>query len=171
MGRAERACVFEEPVRGGAKGGPGVQKLSAFCEKAVLTDKGEIVLFFLVCDITEDAIWRRFQVLTYIISADEGYTWSEPAELCDSRGRVYDAKYYNGEILALHFKNDNEINFVGNKDEHVYELYVSKDGSRTFTSGAAWSSRCGSSSLAPTCSSTARTSPCSKKICALNSKP
>jgi len=25
------------------KGGPGAQKLSAFCEKAVLTDKGEIV--------------------------------------------------------------------------------------------------------------------------------
>lgn len=32
----------------------------------------------------------------------------------------------------LYFKNDNEINFLGNKPEHVYELYVSRDGGRTF---------------------------------------
>ncbi len=42
---------------------------------------------------------------------------------------------------------------------------------RAFTSGAALNSRCVCSNLAPTCSSTARTSPCSKSICAVNSKP
>ena len=68
----------------------------------------------------------------YIISTDGGYTWSEPSELGDSRGRVYDARYCNGEILALHFENDNEIKFWGNKHEHVYELHVSSDGGRTF---------------------------------------
>ena len=108
------------------------KKLSAFAEKAVRTDKGEIVLFFLVCDITTNVIWRQFQIPTYISSPDGGYTWREPSALCDSRGRLYDAKYHNGEILALHFKNDNEINFLGNKPEHVYELYVSRDSGRTF---------------------------------------
>ena len=77
----------------GQAGGPDARKLSAFAEKAVLTEKGEIVLFFLVCDVTNDAIWRRFQGPTYIISTDGGYTWSEPSDLTDSRGRVYDARY------------------------------------------------------------------------------
>ena len=117
----------------GRAGGPNAEKFSAFCEKAVLTDEGEIVLFFLVCNITHDDIWRRFQVPTYIISEDGGYTWSEPRDLCDNRGRLYDARYYDGEILALHFKNDNEIKFWGNKDEHVYELYASADNGRTFS--------------------------------------
>ena len=108
------------------------KKLSAFAEKAVRTDKGEIVLFFLVCDITTNVIWRQFQMPTYISSPDGGYTWREPSALCDSRGRLYDAKYHNGEILALHFRNDNEINFLGNKPEHVYELHMSRDGGRTF---------------------------------------
>ena len=108
------------------------KKLSAFAEKAIRTDKGEIVLFFLVCDITTNVIWRQFQVPTYISSPDGGHTWREPSALCDSRGRLYDARYHNGEILVLHFKNDNEINFLGNKPEHVYELHVSRDGGRTF---------------------------------------
>ena len=116
----------------GQAGGTETEKYSAFAEKAVVTDKGEIVVFFLVCNITNDAIWRRFQVPTYIISTDGGHTWSEPFELAGGRGRVYDARYYNGEILALHFKNDNEIKFWGNSDQHVYELFVSGDGGRTF---------------------------------------
>jgi len=119
--------LFDDGQREGS-----ARKFSAFAEKAVLTNKGDIVLFFLVCDITTSNGWSHFQVPTYIISADGGYTWSEPANVCNSRGRVYDARYYNGEILALHFRNDNEINFLGNKDEHVYELYVSGDDGRTF---------------------------------------
>ena len=107
-------------------------KLSAFAEKAVLTDQGDIVVFFLVCDISTDTIWSHFQKPTYVISSDQGRTWSEPVELGDKRGRVYDARYYDGEIFALNFANDNDINFLGNKQEHVYELYVSRDGGRTF---------------------------------------
>lgn len=107
-------------------------KLSAFAEKAVLTDQGDIVVFFLVCDISTDTIWSHFQKPTYVISSDQGRTWSEPVEVGDKRGRVYDARYYDGEIFALNFANDNDINFLGNKQEHVYELYVSRDGGRTF---------------------------------------
>ena len=132
-GRPQVLEYSKDLFNAGQKAGAGTNKLSAFAEKAVLTDQGEIVLFFLVCDITEDTVWRRFQIPTYIISKDGGNTWSEPSQLCDTRGRVYDARYYNGEILALFFANDNEINFLGNKPEHVYELYASSDGGRTFS--------------------------------------
>ena len=108
------------------------RKLSAFAEKAVLTDQGDIVVFFLVCDISTDTIWSHFQKPTYVISSDQGHTWSEPLELGDKRGRVYDVRYHKGEILALNFANDNDINFLGNKQEHVYELYVSRNGGLTF---------------------------------------
>lgn len=108
------------------------RKLSAFAEKAVLTDQGDIVVFFLVCDISTDTIWSHFQKPTYVISSDQGRTWSEPLELGDKRGRVYDVRYHNGEILALNFANDNDINFLGNKREHVYELYVSRNSGRSF---------------------------------------
>ncbi len=107
-------------------------KLSAFAEKAVLTDQGDIVAFFLVCDISTDTIWSHFQKPTYVVSSDQGRTWSEPVELGDKRGRVYDARCFDGEIFALNFANDNDINFLGNKQEHVYELYVSRNGGRTF---------------------------------------
>lgn len=117
----------------GEEAGPDTMRLSAFAEKAVRTDKGEIVLFFLVCDITKDTVWRRFQRPTCISSSDGGHTWSDPLQLCDLRGRVYDARYDDGEILALFFANDNEINFLGNKPEHVYELLVSRDGGRSFS--------------------------------------
>lgn len=116
----------------GLAGGASAKHFSAFAEKAVLTNEGEIVLFFLVCDISTDKVWSHFQKPTYIISADGGRTWGEPAELGEKRGRVYDARYYDGEILALHFANDNTINFLGSKKEHVYELYASGDGGRTF---------------------------------------
>ena len=116
----------------GLSGVVHAKQFSAFAEKAVLTDKGDIVLFFLVCDISTNKVWSHFQKPTYVISTDGGHTWSEPSELGDKRGRVYDARHYNGEILALHFANDNTINFLGNKPEHVYELYASGDGGRTF---------------------------------------
>ena len=117
----------------GQAGGASAKQLAAFAEKAVLTDKGEIVLFFLVCDISTSKVWSHFQTPTYVISADGGRTWSEAAELGDKRGRVYDARNHNGEILALHFANDNTISFLGNQKQHVYELYASGDGGRTFT--------------------------------------
>ncbi|MDE0127061.1 MAG: sialidase family protein [Bryobacterales bacterium] len=123
--------LFDTEQRGNTR-----KKFSDFAEKSVRKYRGEIVIFFLVCDITTNVIWRQFQVPTYISSLDEGYTWSKPAALCRDRGRVYDARNYNGEILVLYFKNDNEINFLGNKPEHVYELYVSRDGGRMFVKGS-----------------------------------
>ena len=126
------ACLLERPVRRGTKRGAGCQEVLCLCRESRLDERRAYVVFFLVCDITTNVIWRQFQIPTYIISSDGGYTWSEPSRFCSDRGRIYDAKYYNGEILALNFKNDNEINFLGNKPEDVYELYVSRDGGQTF---------------------------------------
>jgi uncharacterized protein YlbG (UPF0298 family) len=117
----------------GQEARPGTSRFSAFAEKAVRTDNGEIVLFFLVCDITKDTVWRRFQRPTCISSSDGGHTWSDALQLCKLRGRVYDARYDDGEILVMFFANDNEINFLGNKPEHVYQLLVSRDGGRSFS--------------------------------------
>lgn len=51
----------------GQNGGPDAKKYSAFAEKAVLTDESDIVVFFLVCDITTNIIWRQFQILFMLI--------------------------------------------------------------------------------------------------------
>ena len=48
------------------------------------------------------------------------------------RGRVYDALYRNGEILALKFCNDATDQWYGTKPEHVYELWSSTDDGCSF---------------------------------------
>jgi len=106
---------------------------SAMAEKAVRTDQGQIVLFYLVCDISETPLWRPYGVPLYTTSADGGRTWSEPEPVCEKRGRVYDGIYHDGEILALHFANDATRNWTGTEDEHVYELHVSTDNGKTFS--------------------------------------
>jgi len=110
---------------------------TAMAEKAVVTDKGEIVLFFLVCDVSQNALWRPYWVPLVSRSSDAGKTWSEPKPVTASRGRIYDAIYQDGEIRVLHFANDatesNPDPWTGSKEEHVYELHVSTDGGKTFS--------------------------------------
>ena len=106
---------------------------TAMAEKAVLTDKGEIVLFYLICDISQSALWQPYWVPLCSKSTDGGETWSEPKPVCESRGRIYDAKYHKGEVIALHFANDATVDWRGRTDDHVYELHVSTDGGETFS--------------------------------------
>jgi hypothetical protein len=109
------------------------QGCSAMCEKAVRSDSGDIVLFSLICDISENAYWRPYYVPTYLRSTDGGRTWSEAKALCDKRGRVYDAINHDGAIFALHFSNDATRDWKGTSDEHVYEMHVSLDEGHTFS--------------------------------------
>ncbi|MBL9116873.1 MAG: exo-alpha-sialidase, partial [Verrucomicrobiaceae bacterium] len=106
---------------------------SAMAEKAIVTDKGEIVLFYLICDVSKNALWQPYWEPLVSKSTDAGMTWSEPKPVCSSRGRIYDAEYHDGEIRVLHFANDAEKDWRGNAKEHVYELHVSTDGCETFT--------------------------------------
>ena len=66
---------------------------TAMAEKAVRTDRGDIVLFYLICDISKTALWQPYWTPLYSVSADGGETWSEPKPVCNSRGRIYDAVY------------------------------------------------------------------------------
>jgi hypothetical protein len=106
---------------------------TAMAEKAVVTDKGEIVLFYLICDVSKSALWQPYWVPLFSKSKDAGKTWSEPKPVCATRGRVYDAEYQDGEIRALHFANDATKDWRGTTKEHIYELHVSTDGGETFT--------------------------------------
>ena len=105
---------------------------TAMAEKAVRTDRGDIVLFYLICDISKTALWQPYWTPLYSVSADGGETWSEPKPVCNSRGRIYDAVYQDGEVRALHFANDATGTWWGTTDEHVFELHVSRDGGKSF---------------------------------------
>lgn len=105
---------------------------SAFAEKAVVTDDGTIIVFCLVCDISNGAIWEPYFIPVYLKSIDGGETWSAPCELSPFRGRCYDVLYRDGVIYALEFCNDATMNFVGVTDEHIYRLYVSENNGMSF---------------------------------------
>ena len=65
------------------------------CERAVVCDDGSIVLF---CHRSIGSLYEPYDIPTYIISYDNGKTWSEAVELSSYRGRIYDAVYKNGRI-------------------------------------------------------------------------
>jgi hypothetical protein len=106
---------------------------SAMSEKAILTSDGTLVLFNLVCDISETALWEPYLIPTYIRSLDGGHTWIEAKTVSEERGRIYDAFYDKNTIFVLKFLNDATINWTGNKEEHVYCLYVSTDNGEIFS--------------------------------------
>ena len=105
---------------------------TVMAEKAVVTDQGEIVLFYLICDISKTALWQPYWIPLYSKSTDEGRTWSDPKPVCSTRGRIYDAVYRDGEIRVLHFANDATKSWTGTTEDHIYEFYVSNDGGDTF---------------------------------------
>ncbi|MBN2291681.1 MAG: exo-alpha-sialidase [Pirellulales bacterium] len=106
---------------------------TAMAEKAVVTDQNEIVLFYLICDVSKTPLWQPYWKPLYTKSADGGRTWSEPKPVCKTRGRIYDAIYQDGEIMSLHFANDATVTWWGSTDEHIYEFHVSSDGGKTFS--------------------------------------
>ncbi len=106
---------------------------SVFTEKAVVTDTGAVVLFHLVCDISTDPVWQPYWVPLVTRSTDGGRTWSEPQEVGEERGRVYDARYIDGVIHVLKFSNDATVDYCGALPEHRYQLFVSTDDGLTFT--------------------------------------
>jgi len=91
-------------------------------EKAVGTDTGRIVAFCL--RNSSMGCCEPWSTMTYIISDDEGKTWSESKELSEHAGRVYDALYHDGAIYAIQFCNDD---FIGKWPMNVYRLYKRRE--------------------------------------------
>ena len=99
-------------------------------EKAVACDSGRIVAVCLRNDA--DALCQPWDTPMTVHSDDGGDTWSEPLELCKYCGRVYDACYYNGAIYILEFCNDGKGDFCGERDDHLYRIFVSRDEGEHF---------------------------------------
>ena len=111
---------------------------TAMAEKAVLSDDGEIVLFYLMCDVSETPLWRPFGVPLVSRSKDGGETWTTPEPVCNQPGRIYGMAYVDGEIHIL-FTNDSTLQLA--TSDHAYELYVSTNGGKSFIV-VGWSRAC-----------------------------
>lgn len=99
------------------------------CEKAVCTEDGTIVLF---CLRSVGPYFEPYDTPVYLLSHDNGVTWSEPKELSEERGRVYDAIYRDGRVYALEFCNSTEKGFTCNEEGKFYKIYASDNNGETF---------------------------------------
>lgn len=107
----------------------GVYTISV--EKAVATDDGRVVAFCLRNN--PHSCCTPWDTPTVITSDDLGESWSEPFEMCQYKGRIYDALYYKGVIYALEFCNEATENFCGTKDDDLYRLFASYDNGKSFS--------------------------------------
>lgn len=103
------------------------------CEKAVRTDTGRIILFYLQCDVvTNGHIWEPYFEPHYSFSEDNGKTFSSAKQLWDKRGRIYDALYHEGVVYVL-FSENPELPGVEHSENYDLLLYTSVDNGETFT--------------------------------------
>jgi hypothetical protein len=99
-------------------------------EKAVACKNGRIVAICL--RNSADNLCQPWDTPMIVTSDDGGKTWSEERELCSFKGRVYDACCHDGVIYVLEFCNDGTGLFVGEKEEHVYRIFTSRDNGESF---------------------------------------
>lgn len=107
----------------------GVYTISV--EKAVATNDNSVVAFCLRNN--PHSCCTPWDTPTIIISSDAGGTWSEPYEMCQYKGRVYDACYHEGVIYALEFCNEATENFCGTREDDLYRLFASYDNGKSFS--------------------------------------
>lgn len=101
------------------------------CEKAVCAKNGNIIAFNFVCDLinNDDCGYEPFRIPSYSISKDGGTTWSKSFKFCNQRGRIYDARVFNGDIYVLiNYSEDS----VDKKKLTVYHIFKSEDDGETF---------------------------------------
>ncbi len=99
------------------------------CEKAVVCDDGSIVLF---CLKNMGDSFEPYDVPTYLISRDNGHTWSEAQNFMNERGRIYDAAYKNGKIYVLEFCHSTEKGFICEEENVFYKMFISNDNGKSF---------------------------------------
>ncbi len=99
------------------------------CEKAVVCDDGTIALF---CLMNCGGNFEPYFSPVCLLSSDNGNSWSEPVSVSEERGRIYDAVYRDGKILALEFCNSTEKGFTCNEEGKFYKLFASDDNGKSF---------------------------------------
>ena len=100
------------------------------CEKCVMCDDGRLVLF---CLRNMGGDFEPYDTPVYLISYDNGYTWSEPFEFSNERGRVFDAVYKDGKIYALQLCDYCEDILVIKKGQVTYKIFVSENNGESFS--------------------------------------
>ncbi|MBO4429427.1 MAG: exo-alpha-sialidase [Clostridia bacterium] len=102
------------------------------CEKAVLAKNGDIIAFNFICDLidNDDCGYEPFRIPSYCVSHDKGKTWSAPVKIGAKRGRIYDARVFDGDIyVLLHYA----VNSVDRTLPTEYHLFKSTDDGKTFS--------------------------------------
>ncbi|MBO5200418.1 MAG: exo-alpha-sialidase [Clostridia bacterium] len=105
----------------------GVYKIG--CEKAVCCDDGTLVVF---CLRSIGKWFEPYATPVCLISHDRGETWSNPIEVSDERGRIYDAFYKDGRIYVLEFCNSTDKGFTCNEEGKFYKIFASDDNGNSF---------------------------------------
>ncbi len=100
-------------------------------EKAVSCKDGRIVAICLRNNA--HALCQPWDTPMTVTSLDGGKTWTAPKELCSFKGRVYDACTHGGNIYVLEFCNDGTGCFCGEKPEHLYRIFISRDMGESFS--------------------------------------
>lgn len=102
-------------------------------EKAVTLSDGTIAAFCLMNCRGGAAFWEPWDRPMVVLSRDGCKTWEEPVQVTDFPGRIYDVLCYKDSVYVLELCNDGKTSFVSNLPEHVYKLFKSDDGCKTFT--------------------------------------
>lgn len=104
---------------------------SLMCEKAVCTDTGRIILFYLQCDmLTHGHIWEPYFCPQYAVSDDQGDSFGLAQCFTRTPGRILDALVLNGTIYVLF--QEGAYPSWENQIAPLY-LYTSEDDGESFT--------------------------------------
>lgn len=103
------------------------QPFTVSCEKAVSTKENEVVLFG-TRNLNVNG-WEPNLEPVVLRSEDGGETWSKAVQLCDKKGRIYDALVHEGIIYVVMIEGVWKIN----TEEDGYYLYKSEDSGKTFS--------------------------------------
>lgn len=99
------------------------------CEKAVVCDDGTIILF---CLRSIGEYFEPYATPVCLISHDNGVSWSQPIEVHNERGRIYDAVYRDGIIYVLEFCYSTDAGFTCAEENQYYKIIISDDNGKTF---------------------------------------
>lgn len=103
------------------------QPFTVSCEKAVSTKENQVVVFC-TRNLNPNG-WEPHLEPVVLISDNAGETWSEPSQMCDKKGRIFDAFSKDGIIYVLLHASPEGFS-TSAEDKHF--IYKSDDGGKTY---------------------------------------